>query len=190
MLPVEEQMAAEIRTLQRKVARLETLEHGCLVLVEDKLLTSAVSSVSFDSIPQDFKHLWLWLRTEADEGGGLTLGMTFNNDAGAVYDWERMENSTLISGASDSKIALGGTSGSEWVAHEVNIIDYANADPANKRVLWKGARTRAAPPCVECTIIQGGATWEEVGAISSIQIASTGNAYEAGESRYTLYALC
>ncbi len=189
MIPVEEQMAAEIRKLKQRVNRLETLEDaGCLVLVEDKS-PSGVLSVSFDSIPQTSKHLWLWIRAEADDGTGITMALTFNNDTGAEYDWERMENTTLFSGASDSKIALGGTSGIEWVAHEVNIFDYANANPANKRVIWKGARTRAAPPCVECTIIQGGANWNEVGAISSIQLTSSADNF-GNDTRMTLYALC
>ena len=106
MLPVEEQMAAKIRVLERKVARLETLEDtGCLALIEDKL-PSGVLSVSFDSIPQTYKHLWLWIRAEADDGLGITLAMTFNNDSGAVYDWERMENTTLFSGATDQLSGL------------------------------------------------------------------------------------
>ncbi len=193
MLPannIQMEMAAEIRVLQRKVERLESLESGCLVIVEDADFSSQPSTVTFSNIPQTYKHLWLWITVTADEQGGTTLEMTFNNDTDPTYDWERMENSSLFAGASDTKIKLGGTTTDEWVAHEVNIFDYAGNAPSSRRVIWKGARTRGAPPCVECTIIQGGGLYDELGAITSIQVSSAADGFEAGNSRMTLYALC
>jgi hypothetical protein len=184
-------MAVKIRDHERRLKRLETLEEtGCLVLIEDKDLSAEPTSISFDNIPQTYRHLWLWIEAKAADGGGVTLELTVNGDGGANYDWERMENATLYAGANDTKIKIGGTSGDEWVAHEVNIFNYASIQATQKRMIWKGARTRGAPPCVDCTIIQGGAIWDEIGAISSIQIASTGDGYDGDDSSFTLYGLC
>ena len=181
---LDEQYAAKIRSLERRVARLETLETGCLVLVEH--IDFGGSFVLFDNIPQSYKHLWLWIHADADNDLGLTLRMTFNGDSGAFYDWERQENTTIYSGSNDNYIALGGTTGAEWVAHEVNIMEYTGG--VHKRVIWKGARTAGAPPCVDCTIIQGGALYEQSEAIESITITSTAD--EFGDIMFSLYALC
>lgn len=184
-------MAAKILKLERRVARLETLEDaGCLLLIADTDFSTQPTTVTFSNIPQTHKHLWLWITVTAAEQLGTTLELTLNGDTDPTYDWERMENTTLFAGIADTKIKLGGTSTDEWVAHEVNIFDYANNDAAERRVIWKGARTRGAPPCADCTIIQGGGLYEAVGVITSLTITSSADGFEAGTSHMTLYALC
>lgn len=200
--------AAQIRGLQARVARLETLENqegtaGCLTLIEDQLLASPAASVTFSAIPQIHNHLWLWITAiaEVDENSDF-IRLTFNGDTAGNYGYTRIRHvsntpnsSAVASGASfiqlETASANPGITNLSRAAQEVNIYDYVSATHW-KSTTWKSLQMASAGGEVPGTIHQsnGGGFWKSTTTITSLGLDAGILSDFAAGSRFTLYGLC
>lgn len=199
---INEEAAAYIRDLQRRVRRLETLEEsgGCLNLIEDQILTASASVITFSDIPQTFKHLWLWLDLlNASSAGSPSAALQFNGDTTSNYTYIRLE----VGVGDDVHVGRGGdaldteidlrANTSVGGHHEVNIIDYT-ATGKLRQVTWKGGGGFAIfagdpGPSFDDALVLGRGTWHNtVNPITSLSITPLVN-FDSG-SRATLYGLC
>jgi len=101
MLPsstFNEEVAARVQAIDRRVRRLETLEEGggCLNLIEDIQLSAPAASLTFSDIPQTYKHLWLLddLLSTGSAGTG-TARLRKDGDAGVSYTRGRFDIGTF-----------------------------------------------------------------------------------------------
>lgn len=90
-----------IDALDDRVERLEKLEFsssyfGCGVLIEDILLGADASPVTFDNIPQNYRHLQLILNYQS---GGVPAYVRFNADSGSNYDYGGVRHGVQDSGS-------------------------------------------------------------------------------------------
>ena len=136
MLPPELEREIEaaglVRNLQERVRRLETLEHlggGDFVLIEHQTGTT----FDFTDIPTLFTHLFMIHSVAAiTPPVGDSIGLTFNGDTGANYNWIRRlwtgsaESTFVASGAGleHANIGLEGTASPRFSSGYVLIADY------------------------------------------------------------------
>jgi len=199
---ISEESAARVRDLERRVARLETLEEsgGCLNLIEDIQLSAPAASLTFSDIPQIYKHLWLLddLLFTGSAGTG-TAQLRMNGDSGLSYTWIRFD-----AGTGANHIGQGGVALSNEIQlrantgrgghHEINFLDYT-ATGKYRHALWKGGGGSmffAGDPgdTFDDGLVVGRGTWENtVDPITSISISNAQGNYSAG-TRATLYGLC
>lgn len=183
-LEINEEAAARIRGLERRVRRLETLEPvgggGDFVLLEHQELEAANSVIDFDTVSQLYTHLFIIHSTlgPTDFGDG-TLTVQFNGDTGANY----ISVSTLFTStpASITGSTATGTSmpvGSEgrqipnrFGAGFILIPDYKST------LKHKAARAGSYFPAnITFTNSILGGTWENLAAITSLHFElSTGD---------------
>ena len=212
MLPVDralQEMAGKLRDAQRRIERLETLEHGAAgAIVCSQFIETAggESQVTFSAIDQTFLHLWLWMSVHSTHPDlGCAMLMTFNGDSGTNYLSYNIAH--IRSGAgSDSNVIVASTasvsairvghSGPEnhHAACEVNLYNYALFAAARRPVTWKSWDFQFGPSESLDVIAarQGGGRWENlINPITSITISAGGGSCEFGEdSLFSLIGLC
>lgn len=160
-------------------------------IIQEQLISSTVSSVTFSSIPSTYKHLEIRIALLAGTSGG-TLNLTFNGDSGANYS-----NHGVI-GYNGSVSSFGGAPGRGNILLTglnvganttyptgaiISIADYASTSK-NKtlRSLWGMAGTSATTG--EAGLYSG--AWFSTSAVSSFTITTGGGNFASG-SRVTLY---
>jgi len=93
-------------------------------------VTSAVTSVTFTSIPSTFTHLQIRMTTK-DNTGLASQSIRINGDSGANYAWNRLigEGSAASStaGSSDTK-AIIGISDAQFGSGIMDFLDYKNTN--------------------------------------------------------------
>ena len=209
MLPAnlerEIESAAQIRNLQKRVRRLETLPlitgAGCLTLLEDITLAVSASSITFSSISQAHRHLWLWINAGVVvDSTPFHMQMTFNGDTAANYRYSRIRHvGTAHSAGGGTGVAnyieleIPSSSDVESVSgHEINIYDYTSI-VKEKVATWKAWELSGASQEVPASVgvgIGGGHWRTETSAISSITITKGGGGDFAINSQFSLYGLC
>jgi hypothetical protein len=115
------------------------IEPGTFQSIQTYSLASATSTITFSSIPQDFKHLQLRhiaRSTNASTSGNMYI--QFNSDAGNNYAWHRFEafGNGITSGgaASQPAFAVGGLmNGANSITNAfgcgiLDILDYTNTN--------------------------------------------------------------
>lgn len=121
MLPYQMSLSRNIRDLDDRVTRLETLESagarggGGFELIEEIVLDNNVTSlVQFADIPQTYQHLWLLISARVYDSDVLApLWMTFNGDTGALkYEWMYRYLAVIIADfAYDNHLEVGRITG-------------------------------------------------------------------------------
>lgn len=93
-------------------------------------VTTAVTSVTFTSIPATFTHLQIRMSTK-DNTGLASQSIRINGDSGSNYSWHRMigegSAASLTGGASDSK-AIIGISDAQFGSNIMDFLDYKNTN--------------------------------------------------------------
>lgn len=123
---------------------------GGMQLISQQILTSAVSTITFASIPGSYKKLILQVTargTAAADTAGVSV--RFNGDSGANYDYERIASGTgslarsagvAVTMSTVGKItAANGTSG-QGGRLTVEIPDYADANFRKEYLSQSGYR--------------------------------------------------
>lgn len=203
--------AALIRNLQARVRRLETLEDpagGCLTLIEDIKLIASATSITFSSIPQTYRHLWLWINSSVVIGSGnaSSMRMTYNGDNGLNYRYFFIRHIGIV------PVASGGVGSTNFIAletpgaaftgsdpifngMELNIYDYTST-AKEKSCTWKSwiyltATGGEGPPATTSVALGGGHYKTEGSAITSITVSKGAVGGDLGiGSQFTLYGLC
>lgn len=148
-------------------------------------LDTAVSSVSFSNVPQNYRDLRIVIVTQQNVTSTKQASVQFNGDVAANYSlvYADANPPTNYSGT-DTKIAFSyayaGTSTNEPFLSVLDIIDYSASDK-NKATLTRGGSTTS--------ISMYAGRWASNDAITSILISSfTGGNFSAG-STFTLYGV-
>ena len=93
-------------------------------------VTTAVTSVTFTSIPSTYTHLQIRMTTK-DNTGLASQSIRINGDSGSNYGWHRLygEGATANSGAgsSDNKI-ITGISDVQFGSGIMDFLDYKNTN--------------------------------------------------------------
>ncbi len=206
---INEESAARIRSNERRIDRLETLEQaggGDWSCLDTQIIGAgdSISAITFSAIPQTFYHLALWVSA----GSGLFTGamkLTFNGDTGANYRWKW--NRWFLTGITHSHSeqgSLGDTSitvatpamndGADIGnrnAMEANIPGYTSL-VGHKSVAWRSFffavdHGGEAPPSQVAKEL-GGGDWKNMAAITSITLTGSQNYHEG--SIFTLMGVC
>lgn len=157
-------------------------------LIESSILLSNTASITFSSIPQDYKHLQLRFVARSTASNG-TLIVRFNNDTGANYTLHRLTgNGTSVTSGGFIGLnkavyaAIPGTADStgSFGIGIVDILDY-NSNVKNKTVKTLTGK-------ILQSIELSSDLWINTGAITSVEITDENLIYLAG-SRFSLYGI-
>jgi len=93
-------------------------------------VTSAVTSVTFTSIPSTYTHLQIRMTTK-DNTGLASQSIRINSDSGSNYAWHRLigegSAASATGGASDNK-AITGISDAQFGSGIMDFLDYKNTN--------------------------------------------------------------
>ncbi|MFI6986017.1 hypothetical protein ACIBSV_46695 [Embleya sp. NPDC050154] len=147
-------------------------------LIEEKVISSSVASVSFASIPQDFRHLSLEIVTLTSVSAGSDfILVTLNSDTGTNY-------STLVMYAysSPGTFAKAGSNAEPYVviapvgtgqaSAVCKVLDYASTSS------WKGCHAQGVHSSGTTTTHGMSTTsgmWKSTSAVTSLQVKALGN---------------
>lgn len=174
-------------------SQVESAAGGAYELIESNILTSSASSVTFSSIPQDYKHLQI--RSVAlGTGGNLAMfRMRFNSDTGSNYAWHRLrgDGSSVSSAAGTSQSyieplqRIAGSSGNStsYSAAIIDILDYA-VTTKNKTTRTLGGHTLDSN-----FIFLNSGLWLNTSAISALELFVDGTNNFVSGSRFSLYGI-
>ena len=193
---INEEAAARIRGLERRVRRLETLEPtgggGDFVLLEHQELSAQASEINFVTVSQLYTHLFIIHSTLGPtDFGDATLTVQFNGDAGANYIWvERLITSSPAEITSSDSAATSMRVGSEgrqipfrFGAGSILIPDYTNT------IKYKSVRTSSFFPAnITFTNSAFGGLWQDTAAIISLAFELTTGDFRTG-SIISLYGI-
>ena len=156
----------------------------------------AVSAASFDvqNISADYRHLRLVLNGRSDRAAQVNdgVGIRFNNDSGANYEYQQALSSDVTMTASESfaqtsfyagDVPAASATANVAGASIVEILDYAGTT-FHKHIIAQNARAGSA---TTITVQQLGGRWASATAINRITVISTtSNNFIAG-TRLTIY---
>jgi hypothetical protein len=158
-------------------------------LISTQVLSSTTSSVTFSSIPQDFKHLQIRFTALASTSNGTrSLRIRYNNDSGANYNSHYIFNSgSLVNSSYSSSSALVGYQ--VWPDPSaagnsiVDILDYSSSSKNKTHRYFYGVYG------TQIRVEFGSGLWRNTDAITSFTIEQfTGYSMQAG-SRFSLYGI-
>ena len=159
-------------------------------LLQSTILTSSASSVTFSSIPSDYKHLQIRY-TAKNTGGAFQLNVVVNNDTTTQRSSHdlRGQGSAVQSSAStfitNFPLYFGittSTGGDSFAAGVVDILDYANT---NKNTTMKSFHGQTYPNTM---VYLSSGLYPQTGAITDIKFQPSGNSLAVG-SRFSLYGI-
>lgn len=148
--------------------------------IASQTLTSSASSVTFSSIPQDYRDLILVVNAVKD-GAGFSI-ITFNADSSSIYSRVNMVgDGTSATSGSATGAYIRESSTLTLEHHDIfTIFDYSVTDK-HKSILW---RHNDAGVTVEAIACRYGST----SAITEITWSPYGDNFNAG-STFSLYGV-
>lgn len=187
-----EESAARIRSNERRISRLETLEQeGCFQLIESQ--TGATFTTI--TVPDIFKHLYcVYSMAASTPPVGDSIGLRFNGDAGINYNWIRRvvtgaaevtttDGGGTVGGADFALIGQEGQANNRHAAGFCLIPDYLST---TKEKSWVAESYELRFSPVSYRVYKFGGRWIDLSAIISIDIPGT----YFDNSTFSLYGLC
>ena len=172
---------------------------GAVTLITDTTVAgSPAANFDFTSISGSYKHLRLYVqgRSNDSSSGFMAINMTFNNDTGANYDWQRITTTTgsvaAAASAGQTSARIGLTLGDTSAAANnaggtiIEIPNYA-ATVFNKNAQGAGhefASTSTTLFLSETNYM----TWRNTAAITRVTLTPNAGSWKIG-SRATLYGI-
>lgn len=168
---------------------------GSYELIESNILTSSASSVTFSSIPQDYKHLQIRATTRTDQAStAVGSELLLNSDTGANYAMHFLygNGSSVLSGSGTSQTYAywAVTNGNNetanvYTAIVTDILDYSSS---NKNTTIRTLNGTAGSSVTR--IYERSALWMNTNAVTSITLRGSGGTpnFMAG-SRFSLYGI-
>jgi hypothetical protein len=160
-------------------------------LIQEQILTSTATTITFSSIPQDYKHLQLRSVSRTNAGTIDFNVILFNGDTAANYARHRLyaSGTTVATGANASTAApYGGISSIStdasgiFAASITDILDYSSSSK-NKTVRNQAGTSGSA--AVQLGLYSS--VWLNVSAVTSLTItSSSASTFQIG-SRFSLY---
>jgi hypothetical protein len=148
-------------------------------LIDSEVLASAAASVTFSSIPADYRDLVLVIQSKSDSGN-TTIRFELNGDTGSNYTFVSMlgVDGGLVISSNGASATVGGDNASESL-NILQFMDYSATDK-HKTVLSRQNRTITAGAYA--------VRWANTAAINQILMAKNAGLYAAGSSFY-LYGI-
>lgn len=165
-------------------------------LISEQVLASATGTITFSSIPADYKHLQLRIvaKTTNTVNAVEQIRLQFNGATTAVYASHRLRgtgsavNSTATTGAGGTQIYAGysprGDVTQNFAASIVDILDYANTSK-NTTVRTLAGYTNSASSTYEIGLQSG--VWLDTSAVTSLTLVDGGGYTFLAGSRFSLY---
>jgi hypothetical protein len=161
-------------------------------LIESRILTTAASTITFSSIPANYKHLQIRgiLRSNRSDTWSA-YGLRVNNDSGNNYARHTLfgdrssvssGSSTSTSAALDNGLPAANATANYFVPFVADFLDYSNTSK-NKtmRFLYQYELNGAS-------IYLSSALWQNTNAINQISVYDQIGSFVAG-SRISLYGI-
>ena len=167
---------------------------GAYELIESQVLSSSASSVTFSSIPQDYKHLQIRMVVRsASTSANRSIQYQFNADTGANYAQHSLvaNGSVVGSGSgygltyiSDEFVPEADSPTGIFGAAVAEILDYSNTakNTTLKTLSGTGVSTQVLWP-----IGLHSGLWNNTSAVTQIKLTPLGSA--AAGSRFSLYGI-
>jgi hypothetical protein len=164
---------------------------GTFTLIASNTLGSAVSSVTFSSIPQTYTDLRLVVNCGVStDGNGFSV--RFNGDSSAIYSdtglWGTGSSAStgrhVGATSAAANIATGGSTNASSMITLADFIDYSNTTTYKSFISRAGNATSGASyPATEITL----GMWSSTAAITSLVLLSSVN-FVVG-STFELYGI-
>lgn len=162
---------------------------GAYELIESNILTSSASSVSFLSIPQDYKHLQI--RYVSQNSTATVNQIQLNGDTGSNYDWHILygDGSSVFSSAVNNTtywqyVSPSTSDGASLFGIGVlDILDYSNTSKNTTGRLLAGSDRSSSK---QIRLLSG--LWRNTAAVTSVSLNANGNNFVSG-SRFSLYGI-
>lgn len=158
-------------------------------LISTQLLSSTIASVSFTSLPSNYKHLQLRIVGRQNSSYSYPTGqIIFNSDSGANYAWHRLQGaggslgSVGVASQNNMNFGMFDDAASTANAYAATIVDILDAFSTNKYKTIKTLGGNAEP-----RVDMRSGLWLSSSAISSITI--TGDGSWVSGSRFSLYGV-
>lgn len=169
---------------------------GAYELISTAYGTGSSGTITFSSIPQDFKHLQIRMTTRSSRVDTSTAyRIRLNSDIGSNYadHYLRGNGSSVSSGSSTSATSIfaaftaaSNSTANAFGSQVIDILDYASASK-NKTIRGLYGITEAAAPITTISLISG--LWMSTSAVSSITIYEAFSANWTTSSRFSLYGI-
>lgn len=157
-------------------------------------IASSTASVTFSSIPQTFKHLYIMCGGRSSRASTSSeLRLRANGSSSAIYDYRRIESdgssSNTSGGTGGTQIQLGYSPGSSSLASvfgssSIWILDYTNTTYYKNALSLTNDPNNAATPYLNLV----SSTIQTTSAISSITLLDEDSAFQQ-YSFFYLYGL-
>jgi len=162
-------------------------------LLETQTLASSAASVTFSSIPADYKHLQIRALARSDRSSNASsIAITVNNDTSANYVMHRLygNGSSVTSQAltARSNILDNGATSNTWAtgsfgASIIDILDYSNTNKNTTIRIFDGKTS------TENWVSLTSGLWLNTSAITEIDFVNAlGNNWVSG-SRFSLIGI-
>lgn len=156
------------------------------VKIASQTLGSAVSSVTFSNIPQNYTDLFLATSVKWTGSGDSSFGIRFNSDSGSNYSITRLYGNSSGAGTDRSSNATSSRGGqldaTNFSANFAHIMNYSNST-TYKTLMWRSNISAS-------TVFTGASLWRSTSAITSIDLGyfdAAGN--WASGTTFTLYGI-
>lgn len=158
-------------------------------LISEQILTSATNSISFSSIPSNYKHLQIRYTTRSDASTFPDIHMRFNSDTGTNYAYHRLRGygSGVDSGywTSTNQITVGHAAGTATTqAFYVGVIDILDFASTSKNKTTRTLAGYTANGYDDIRLASG--LWASTSAIANIQFLPSASNFATG-TRFSLY---
>jgi hypothetical protein len=155
-------------------------------------VSTAVSSISFTSIPATYKHLQLrMILRSTDAGGNAGPILRMNSDSASNYNYHILEGTASGGSANATFLTFGncpagGTTAGTFGAFNIDILDYADTNKFKTTRSLFGYDYSAGPyGLIDFT----SGTWRSTSAISTISLTMFTGSNFAQYSHAALYGI-
>ena len=162
-------------------------------LLETQVLTSSAASVTFSSIPQDYKHLQIRMAVRSTGTGNPRVLTQFNSDSGTNYAYHNLfgtgstvysENNSSNDGWNYYFVPNSSQTAGIFGAAVYDILDYSSVSKNTTTRVFGGAANAG----VNYDIGLHSFLWNNTAAITSILLSGDGQSFATG-TRFSLYGI-
>jgi hypothetical protein len=154
-------------------------------LIDSEVLASAAASVTFSSIPADYRDLVLVADGGNSTASNRALRIRFNSDTGTNYNWVQMNGNGTTAGSSASTsqtyiwFGLLGIAPAKALS-TIHVMDYSATDK-HKSALSRGSNAADS-------VYAFASRWASTDAVTSIEVFSSSGDLSSGSTFY-LYGI-
>lgn len=160
-------------------------------LISTTLISSNTASVTFDSIPSDYKHLQIRMVTRRSDSGNNNVRLRFNSDSGSNYRNHFLygDGSSVTSGTSTSTYTLASrstASNDTANAFGTGICDILDYNSTSKNTTIRSLAGNPGGTGNFVWLYSG--LWLNTNAVTSITLLEADSNFVSG-SRFSLYGI-